>query len=367
MIDKKLLLDSFLEYIRIDSEAGNELPMAQRLLADLKEIGCEITTDNAGEAVGSNGFNIYATLPGDPALEPLMFSAHMDTVVPGKGIQPVIGEDGIIRAAGDTILAADDKAGLCAIVAALREAAKVPHRTVEAVFTISEEVGLLGAKNLDYSRIRSKKCVVLDSDRSPARMGVGGPGQNSLRATITGRKAHAGVEPENGISAIQAAAHAVAAMQLLRVDFETTCNIGTFRAEGPTNIVSDHVELVMEVRSRNTDKLVAHTQHIIDCMQQACDRFGAKLEYQVNTMYLGFELKEDHPLVQQVSAALRQMGLEPKLELSGGGSDSNIYVQHGIPTVNIGVGMDKAHTSDEWLCISEMEDAAEVCLRLMQA
>ncbi len=249
-INNQSLLDRFLTYVQIDSETGDEQPMTDRLVQDLTAMGCTVTTDDVHDVASTTGANVYATLAGDPALPPILFSAHTDTVLPGKGVKPQVCDDGYVRSDGTTILGGDDKAGICAIMEAISAARDLPsHPTIEAVFTVREESGLLGANCLDYSRIQSKQCIVLDSSGSAKDIIVGAPGQNKITATIIGRKAHAGVAPEEGISAIQVAAHAVAAMNLLRVDHETTCNIGTFAASGATNIVTERVSLVLECRS----------------------------------------------------------------------------------------------------------------------
>ena len=366
-IDKKALLERFLEYVQIDSETGDEGAMAARLVEDFKAIGCEVTTDDVREAAMTTGCNVYATLPGKAGLEPIMFSAHMDTVVPGKGVKPRVDADGYVRADGSTVLGGDDKAGICAIMEAMKAARDVEHRTVEAVITVREESGMFGAKNLDYSRIASKSCIVLDSSGGPNKIITAAPGQNKIRATITGRRAHAGLAPETGISAIQVAAHAVAAMQLLRIDEETTCNIGTLKGEGPTNVVSETAFVELEVRSRNNDKLAAHTKHLVGCLEAACEKFGAKLECDVSTSYLGYSHPADHPLVLRLSEVVRAAGLEPELAASGGGSDANIYGNNGIDALNMGVGMEKVHTTGEQQNIADMETASEVCLALMKA
>ncbi len=366
-IDKNSLVQRLLDYVQIDSETGNEKEMAERLAKDFKEIGCEVYTDDVAQAANTNGFNVYAVLKGNSNLEPLLFSSHMDTVVPGKGIKPRVCDDGYIRADGTTILGGDDKAGICAIMEAMRAVANEEHRTVEAVITVREESGMFGAKNLDYSRIASKNAIILDSSGGPNQIISGAPGQNKIAATINGRKAHAGIEPEAGISAIQVAAHAVSNMELLRIDFETTCNIGTFSANGPTNIVADKAEIVMEVRSRSTQKLQDHTKHLVDCIENACKKFNTTFEHKVDTSYLGYFYEDSHPLVKQVMEAARKVNLEPITKMSGGGSDANIYNQHNISALNMGVGMEKVHTTNEQLCIEDMENASKVCLELMRA
>ena len=244
------VVKTFLEYVQISSESRWEAAFSQRLAEDLQQIGLTVETDDSADKVKANTGNLYAFLPGEADLEPILLCAHMDTVPPGQGIHPVI-EDGIIRSASDTILGSDDKSGAAAIVEALREIVqqKLPHRPVEVVFTICEEVGLLGAKYLDYSRLRAKKAVVFDNEGDVGTIVNQAPGHVEISATITGRAAHAGVAPEEGISAIQVAAEAVSQMQLLRIDAETTANIGTFFAAGPNNIVPETVRLAAEVRS----------------------------------------------------------------------------------------------------------------------
>ncbi len=366
-IDKNALVDRLLAYVQIDSETGDEGAMTERLVKDFIALGCEVYTDDIKEVANTTGANVYAVLKGDPNLEPLVFSSHMDTVIPGKGVKPTVCDDGFIRTDGTTVLGGDDKAGICAIMEAMAAVSKVPgHRTVEAIITVREESGMHGAKNLDYSKITAKNAIILDSSGGPNDIISGAPGQNKITVKIIGRKAHAGVEPEAGISAIQVAAHAVAAMELLRVDFETTCNIGTFKADGPTNIVTESVDLVMEVRSRNTDKLVNHTNHIIQCITDACEKFGATFEHTVATSYLGYFHEDSHPLVQRVMEAAKSVGLTPATKMSGGGSDANIFNQNGIAALNMGVGMQKVHTTNEQLCIADMENAAKVCLELMK-
>ncbi len=365
-IDRQSLIDRLMAYVQIDSETGDEGEMAKCLVEDFKALGCEVYTDDIKEVAKTTGCNVYATLKGDESLDPIMFSSHMDTVVPGKGIKPRIDDDGYIRSGDDTILGGDDKAGIAAIMEAMKAAkAKGGHRTVEAVITVREESGMFGAKNLEYSRIKSKSGIVLDSSGGPEHIITGAPGQNKISAVIIGKKAHAGVEPEAGISAIEVAAHAVSNMKLLRVDFETTCNIGTFSASGATNIVTERVILELEVRSRSTEKLEAHTKHIVDCMKEACEKFGGTLEHTVATSYLGYNYEDDFPLVQKVADAAKKLGLSPECKKSGGGSDANIYNLNGIETLNLGVGMEKVHTTNEQLSIEKMENASNLCFELM--
>lgn len=368
MIDNSRLLQRFLEYVQIDSESGNEKNIADRLMKDLGELGCEVWRDNAGESFGSNGYNVYARLNGDSSMKPLIFSAHMDTVKPGNGVKPSV-RDGVIRSDGTTILGGDDKSGVAAIIESLDTVIKnkLPHRTVEVLFTICEEGGLKGAKHADFSKFTAREALVLDSSGDTGKIMISAPGQIKFNAEVTGKSAHAGVAPETGINAIQAAAAGVAAMNLLRIDEETTANISVFTSEYATNIVPEKALVKGEVRSRSTGKLNAQAEHMKKCMQEACDKYGATLKLEMETAYLSYKIAEDDELVTLVSEACRKIGVTPVTASSGGGSDANIMNHGGIKSVVLATGMDKVHTTGEQLTVENLENTAKLCLELIKA
>ena len=280
------LVERFMSYVRIDSETFNEGAFDDFLFSVLTELGFEVSKDDAGEKIGSNGYNIYAYKAGSLDAAPIAFSCHTDTVTPGIGIEPIL-DNGVIRSAGDTILASDDKAGIAAIIEAFVQIQEeqLAHRPVEIIFTIAEEGGLRGAKNLDYDRIRSKKAVILDSSGSVGNIVVQAPAQDKIFATFHGKPAHAGIEPEKGISAIMVAAEAISKLKLLRIDEETTANIGTLKAESATNIVCPKAELIAESRSLNNEKLKAQSDHMVACMQAAAEAYGTTVDVKVETNY----------------------------------------------------------------------------------
>lgn len=368
MISNVRLLQRFLEYVQIDSESGNEKGMAERLLNDLAALGCEVWRDNAGANCNSDGYNVYARLPGDPSLEPIIFSAHMDTVKPGKGVKPVV-SDGLIKSSGDTVLGGDDKSGVAAIVEAINAIAdnNLAHRTIEVLFTISEEAGLKGSKNADFSKLTAKNALVLDSSGEVGIIIVSAPGQIKFKATVTGKAAHAGVAPEAGINAIQAAAAGVAAMKLLRIDDETTANISVFTADYASNIVPEKAEIRGEIRSRSVDKLNAQAEHMKRCMDEACAKYNAKLDLDLDTAYLSYSIDPDDPLVVSALEACRKIGVQPSTAASGGGSDANVMNVGGIKSIVLATGMDKVHTTSEQLKIDSLENTAKLCLELMKS
>lgn len=366
MINKERLLNTFLDYVRIDSESRHEKKFAQRLIADLTAIGCEIYVDDTMDKTGSDTGNVYATLPGTAPGQPIILCAHMDTVVPGVGIEPVV-EDGVIRSKGDTVLGADDKSGVATIVEAMRTVAErnIPHPTVQAVFTVCEEIGLYGSRYMDYDKLVGKRAAVLDSS-VPGYIVMGGPGQYKIEAAVIGRSAHAG-GPEHGISAIQVLCEAISNMKQLRIDPETTANIGAIHADYPTNIVAERATMCAECRSRDESKLERQAKHMEDCLRLACEKYGAQLELERTRVYDPYSHREDDPFIRQVSAAMERTGLTPHQGFTGGGSDANNMCKRGITALMIGTGMQGVHTTQEQMMVARLEDTAQMVLELIRA
>lgn len=361
MIQKQRLIERFLDYITIDSESGNERAFADRLLADVKALGWEMTEDGAGENTG----NLYGFIPGESGAEPLLLTAHMDTVVPGTGICPVIRE-GVIYSKGNTILGGDDKSGIAAILEALevmKENGRL-HRPVELLFTVQEETGLTGSRNADTSRIKSRYSVAVDGCGKMDEIIVNGAGQGNITIDFRGVAAHAGNSPEQGVSAIMAAADAVSAMRLLKIDEETTANIGSFVAENPTNIVCSHTLLKGEVRSRKKEKLEQQIAHMRACVEQACKKYGAAASFDVTYPYESYEVR-DEAFLGMVRAAYEKAGILCRDGATMVGSDSNILNQRGIASIVIPTGMTNPHALTEQIAVADMERTAEVILHMI--
>jgi tripeptide aminopeptidase len=305
--------------------------------------------------------NVFARRPG--VGKPLLLNAHLDTVVPGKGIQPVVA-DGIIRSDGRTILGSDDKAGVAVLLEVLQVAQEANRALppLEVLLTVQEEVGLCGAKAFDISKLTAREGIGLDAGGPIGTINVAAPSQDCLAAVIHGRAAHAGAEPEKGISAIRVAAEAIAQMPLGRIDEETTANIGIIHGGQATNIVCDRLEMQGEARSRNDHKLAAQTRAMVAALEEAASRHGARAEITVSRAYSAFSLSPDEPIIRLLAAAARQVGLEPAYEATGGGSDTNIFNAAGVRIANMSCGMAQAHTLSEHIAIADMAQAAEMLL-----
>ncbi|RKD26651.1 peptidase T-like protein [Caminicella sporogenes DSM 14501] len=367
MVNKERLVNEFMKYVQIDSLTRSEGNFAKFISEELEKLGLEVIFDNAGEKIGSDTNNIIATLKGDKNGEPIMFCCHMDTVTPGEGIKPVI-KDGVIYSDGTTILGGDNKAGIAAVIEALKviKEQNISHSDIEIVFTIAEEGGLNGSKNLDYSKIKSKRAYVLDSGGEPGEIIIRGPAQDKIDVKIKGKPAHAGVCPEEGISAIQVAAAAISRMKLLRIDEETTANIGVINGGKVTNIVTPEVEIKAEARSLSVEKLDKQTTHMIECFKNAAEEFGAQVEIETSRAYGAFRIDENDEIVELVKKACKNIGLKAYTNSTGGGSDTNILNVNGIKAVNLGIGERKPHTLEEHLRIEDLVNTSRLVLEIIK-
>jgi tripeptide aminopeptidase len=349
-VDEATVLRTFLRLIRIDSPSGHEAALADALEPDLRQLGFETWRDAAGNLLGRRPGR-----GGAAGASPLLLSAHMDTVQPGTGIAPRV-EDGVVRTDGTTILGADDKAGITAILEALRVAAAAgePSRPLEIAFTVEEETGLTGAKGLDLSTLRARQAVVLDSNGPVGTIINRAPASDHIEAVITGKAAHAGVAPEQGVNALVAVSRALAEMRLGRVDPETTSNFGVISGGTATNIIPDRVELKGEARSRSEAGLKAQTEHMVGRLREAASALGASAEVTVTRAYGSIDVPPTSPLIQTLSAAIRACGLEPSLEPTGGGSDANVLNAAGVEAVNLGVGFVAPHSVDEHIAVADL-------------
>ncbi len=375
MINRQRICDEFMRQASIDSPSFKEAAIAEYLEQRFKELGADIEFDNAGEKIGSNSGNMIARLPGTKAGEPLLLSVHMDTVTPADNVEPVL-KDGIFTSSGETILGGDDKSGIVEIIEAIEvlHEQKIPYVPLEIVASICEEQGLLGAKQLDFSKLKAKHGVAMDTtgvdiviNRAPAA--------NRFKIDIFGHEAHAGVCPEQGISAIQIASRAIARMPLGRIDEETTANFGTIHGGLASNIIPKQVSLRGEVRSHNIDKLRKQTELIISIVEEEVDKATIRIGDETKCASMSLELKEDFTPMQVAEDAhilqiIHEAGTALKrpqeVRAAGGGSDANIFNGNGIETVIVATGMSKVHTVNEQIAVDDMVKASELLVEIIR-
>lgn len=365
-INQQRLVDEFLELVKIDSISKDERLMADALLRKLKELGFDVTEDDAAEKIDGTAGNVIGVLEGEKEAPALLFCAHMDRVHPGLGVKPQI-KDGIITSDGTTILAADDVAGIVAILEAVRiiQEQNIPHGRLEILFTVAEEGGLFGAKSVDPKQFKAKAGFFLDAGGPVGTIVNAAPAQKGLVATIHGKASHAGVAPEDGISAILVAAQAITKMKLGRVDSETTSNIGVIKGGAATNIVPDKVEMHGEARSLNNNKLEVQMDHMVEVINAVCQEYGVRADIDVEHSYSAFKVEKEDYAVELAVEAAKAIGLKPHIESTGGGSDANIINGYGIPSVVLGMGYTDVHTTKEAISVEQLVASAKYVLSII--
>jgi len=376
MVIRERLANSFVELVKIDSISKKEGKIGEYLKNILTGLGCEVIVDSAKEKVGGETGNLIVRFPGEARdAPPLLFNSHLDTVSPGEGINPIY-KDGTFKTDGSTILGADDKSGIAIILEAIRIIIKkkLPHGDIELAFTIGEEIGLLGAKNLDYLLLKAKIGYSLDSS-FPDILIVKAPAANRIDFKIHGLESHAGVEPEKGINAIRVAAEAISQMKLGRIDHETTANIGKIRGGIATNIIPNLVELKGEARSHSEQKLIIQTEHMRNSLAEIIKKYEKevpgkgilpRMEVKVEKEYPAMDISENAPVVKLAKRAGNLLKRSIKVEAGGGGSDANIFNSRGIEMIILGTGMEKVHSVEEHIRLDDMIESTHLILKIIE-
>ncbi len=384
-INQERLARTFVQLCEIDSPSRREKGVSDYLIRTFHDLGAaSIIEDTSAQQTGSDCGNLLISIPGNkPDQETIFFACHMDTVEPGCGVE--VRRDGdIFTSRGDTVLGSDDKSGIAALIELIRilKEKKINHGPIELLFTTCEEIGLLGAKALDRTRMTASYGYALDSTGID-RVITGAPAANKLKIEVHGIAAHAGLHPEQGISALCLTARAIADLRLGRLDEESTANFGLIHGGVATNIIPDHITIEGEVRSHSLQKLAAHTEEIKQTFQQvvACwplppgkrDKgetpAPAPLPPTINVQleYPAMHLDLDDPVLVRVKQAGMNLGRNLEFQIAGGGSDANILNNFGLPTAIIATGMDKVHTTDECLDLKDLIRLTELLFVIVVA
>ena len=371
MINSDRLRDTFDRLVRIDSESREERKIALELTKMLEQMGATVAFDRAAEMTGGNCGNLIAKFKGTVDREPFFLSGHMDTVKPGKGVVPVF-ENGTFKSRGDTILGADDKSALAIVLEVMQVVLEngIEHPPVEIVFTVCEEIGLLGAKYFDYSMIDSSFGYILDST-DPEGIVTNAPSGVKLDIKVHGRTAHAGGEPEKGINAIAVASKAISGLEIGRIDHETTCNLGIIKGGTAVNIVPDLVEIAGEVRSHNEEKLEKVTSDIKKAFKDTAREFsnGSNLpsvDFVVKADYPKTAIPADHKVIRLAEKAGKNIGVPLKQKSVGGGSDANFFFSRSIVAGVLGTGMKDVHTVNENIALQDMVNTGSLLLEIIR-
>lgn len=373
MVNRDRLADTFRFLVEIDSVSKEEAAISKEIQKILESMGAKIFIDNAGDMAGGNTGNLIAKFEGNAAAPVLLLNAHMDTVQPGKGVKPIL-KDGIFTTDGTTILGADDKSAIAILLETIRilHENDLPFGPIELVFTICEEIGLQGAKHLDFSLITAKYGYALDATDTEGII-TRAPAANKVEFKVHGKDAHAGAAPEKGINAIFLASQAIAGLEIGRIDRETTCNIGIIEGGIATNIVPNLVTVKGEVRSHDEEKLMKITDRFVSGFKTVLDNYKKatgeedlpRLEFQVESDFHRTHIPEDHPVVTLAREAAENLGRKMVTKTTGGGADANIFFEKGIITGVLGTGMRDMHTVRESIKLDDMVEVVELLVEII--
>ncbi|MBU2530026.1 MAG: M20/M25/M40 family metallo-hydrolase [Elusimicrobia bacterium] len=365
-INENRMIKNFMELVKIDSLAGKEKEIALRLKKVLTKMGAKVSFDNAGGKTGGNTGNLIAKFKGTRKGKPFILSAHMDTVGPGENIKPIL-KTGRIISDGTTVLGADCKGGIAIILEIIQvlKENKLPYPPIEVVFTVSEEVGLLGARFLDYSKLKAKYGMIFDSEKALNQVTANAPAADRIEIEIYGKASHAGAAPESGISAIRVAAEAISQMKLGKIDFETTANIGMINGGNATNVITPLVKMTGEARSHNLDKLERQSEHMRKEIEKAAKKAKAKFKFKVHREFHNLQIKPTDTVLKLITLAMKDMGMKMQPIASGGGTDANVFYKHKIKTPIIATGMKEVHSVKEYLLLKEFFNAAILTLKVI--
>ncbi len=371
MINSERLAKTFTDLVQIDSVSRHEAKVAKELENRLAQMGAHVCFDKAREKTGGDCSNLVAKFKGNRQTAPIFLSGHMDTVEPGNNIK-VIFENQVFRSDGTTILGADDKSALAIILEVMETVIEnnLPCPPVEIIFTVCEEIGLMGAKHLDLSLIESRFGYILDSTDTKGIV-TKAPSANKISAIIHGRAAHAGAAPEKGVNAIYAASKAVSQMTLGRIDHETTCNLGTISGGMATNIVPEQVIVKGEARSHDPAKLERVTREIVSHFENTIEQLrgqddSPRVEVKVENDFPNTNIPEDHIAIKLAREAAANLGRSLESKTIGGGADANIFFGKGIVAGVLGTGMTDVHTLNESICLDDMVNSAELILEILR-
>lgn len=347
MSDK--LTDLFCQLVRIDSPSGLEHEVSKFIFSKFNLLGLEVIQDSAG--------NLFITVPGQG--QPVILSAHMDTVEPGRGIHPVI-KEGIIRSSGDTILGADNKVALAAIIQAVSESFHHNHRALEIVFTVREETDG-GISGFDFSRLKSRSGIIPDRGADLGSIVISSPWILNLNIKITGRAAHASL-PEEAVNALTVTASALTRLRWGRLNPRTIANIGLISGGSAMNTIPGNVFLTGEIRSFSERDLKIASDHIRAVFQATTDRYGAILDYKPELYCQGYTYSRSDPEVKDLNRLYTSQHLQVNYEKIYGASDANVFIAHNIRVVTIGDGCKNPHTVQENIAVSDLIRLKDIIL-----
>ncbi|HEV2873916.1 MAG TPA: M20/M25/M40 family metallo-hydrolase [Thermoleophilaceae bacterium] len=364
--ERERLLDDFVRLCEIESPSRRERDVVDAVRADLQQLGLEVEEDDSGRDTGSEAGNLLARIPGPDHARTVLLCAHLDTV-PLNGPVEVTRENGVLANRHQAILGADNKAAVATILGTVRRlVAEGPPVGVELLFTTCEELALAGAKAFDRGRLRAEFGYVFDHASPVGELVTASPTYYRLDAEFRGQAAHAGIRPEKGRNAIAAAARALSAMRIGRLDAATTANIGQIEGGTAANVVAERCSVVLEARSLDDNRAGEVVSSMVDAVTEAASEADCDVETVVERHFQGYRFARTAPVVEVAAEALRTEGIEPVYINTGGGSDANALIAAGLPVLNVANGTERNHEPTESVTVEALEQMLDVTLAIVE-
>jgi tripeptide aminopeptidase len=365
--ERERLLDDFVRLCEIESPSKAERNVADVVRAELQSLGLRVEEDDSAQDTGSDAGNLLARIPGPDASPTILLCAHLDTVPLSAPVE-VVQDNGVLSNRNEAILGADNKAAVATVLGAVRRlVADGSPVGVEILFTTCEELALAGAKALELGRLRSDFGYVFDHASPVGELVLSSPTYYRLELDFRGHAAHAGIRPEAGRNAIAAAARALTAMKLGRLDEATTANVGQIEGGSAANVVAERCRVVLETRSLDDSRAGEVVGSMVDAATEAASDSECDVETTVERLFRGYRLQRTAPVVEIAARALESRGIEPQYINTGGGSDANVLIAAGLPVLNVANGTERNHQPDESVTVDALETMLDVTLAIVEA
>ena len=366
--EKARVVDDFVRLCGIESPSRRERPMADAVAAELRALGLDVEEDGSRAETGSDAGNLLARIPPPPGGRTILLCAHLDTVPLDAPVEVERSEEGVIFNRNHAIVGADNKAAVAVILGVARRFAnggEPPPVGIEILFTTCEELALAGAKAFDVSRLTADFGFVFDHASPIGELILAAPSYFSVEARFHGKAAHAGLAPEEGHNAIEAAAAGIASLRLGRLDEGTTSNVGRIVGGTASNVVAERCRVECEARSIDHERAAAVAGDIVDAMTQAATDHACDVEIDVQELFRSFRIPKSAPCVAIAERALGEAGIEPRHIVTGGGSDANAFQARGFQCLNVANGTQAAHQPDERVTVDALETMLDVALGIV--
>ena len=361
-INRDRLVETFIDLVKIPSPSWQEQKVMEYIIERFTRLGAESIPCECDDS-----YNLLLRIPGDNGITPILFSGHMDTVVPCDDVKPVVAKNRI-SSDGTTILGGDDKAAIAMFIEAFEYIKEegILHGPVEILLSCAEELGLKGIKKFDLSLLKSEYGFVFDSGGDIGRIITEAPFHSNMTITITGKASHAGMAPEKGINAINVISEIITRLPSGRIDSETTLNVGLISGGRATNIVPDEAVCSLEVRSIENKKMLAIEKEVRSVIKETCRKHKAKFKIDRTLEYEGFKISPDERIARICREAMARIKVKPLMLPMGGGSDTNIMNKGGLRSINLSCGMRNIHSTDEFIRISDLEKGTKLVLSIIE-